>query len=151
VAYLRRAEHRRDRGEYDAALSDCDQTARLKPGWVLPRLLRTSVEAARGRDRQAVAGAEQAPKKAAPHDGRVLHAAACVWSLASAVAAKTGNAEGARRASEYADRAASLLADALDKGFRDLLYPEHNRMADDPALAAVRQHPRVRALLSRKP
>ncbi|HKB34934.1 MAG TPA: hypothetical protein VKD72_00680, partial [Gemmataceae bacterium] len=144
-------EHRRDRGEYDAALADCDQAARLKAGWVLPLLLRASVEAARGRDRQAVAGAEQALKKAAAHDGRALHAAACVWSLASGAAAKTGNAEDARRASEYADRAAALLADALDKGFGDLIYPEHNRMAEDPALAAVRQHPRVRALLSRKP
>src|SRR5262249_46866457 len=130
---------------------DCDQAARLKPGWALPPLLRASVEAARGRDREAVTGAEQALKKAAPHDGRVLYAAACVWSLGSATAAKNGNAEGARRASEYADRAAALLADALDKGFGDLIYPEHNRMADDPALAAVRQHPRVRALLSRKP
>jgi hypothetical protein len=51
----------------------------------------------------------------------------------------------------YTDRAAALLAEALDRGFHDLIYPEHNRMPDDPALAPVLQHLRVRALLSRQP
>ncbi len=74
----------------------------------------------------------------------MLYAAACVWSLAS-------RAAGPDEAPRYADRAAALLAEALDRGFHDLIYPEHNRMADDPALAPIRQHPRVRALLSRKP
>ena len=90
---------------------------------------------------------DRAPK----HDGRVLYAAACVWGLASGAAAKSSDVGDATRAGEYADRAAALLAKALDRGFHDLNYPEHNRMADDPALAPVRQHPRVRALLSRQP
>jgi tetratricopeptide (TPR) repeat protein/tRNA A-37 threonylcarbamoyl transferase component Bud32 len=141
-SYLRRAEHRRDRGDYDAALADCDRAARLKPGWALPALVRASVEAARGRPAAAVADAERALKAAPEHDGHVLYTAACVWSLACHAEADPAEAR------RHADRAAALLAEALDRGFGDLIYPEHNRMADDPALASVRQHPRVRALLA---
>src|SRR5262249_53351402 len=114
----------------------------LKPGWALPALVRASVEAARGRPAAAVAAAERALAKAPPHDGRVLYAAACVWSLAS-------HAAGPGQAGRPPDRAPPLVAEALDQGFHDLSYAEHNRMADDPALAPVRQHPRVRDLLDR--
>jgi tetratricopeptide (TPR) repeat protein/tRNA A-37 threonylcarbamoyl transferase component Bud32 len=150
-AYLRRAEYRRDRGEHGAALADCDRAARLKPGWAPAALVRAGVEAARGRPAAAVAEAVLTLDRAPKHDGRVLYAAACVWGLASGAAAKSGDVGDATRAGEYANRAAALLAEALDRGFHDLNYPEHNRMADDPALAPVRQHPRVRALLSRQP
>ena len=51
------------------------------------------------------------------------------------------------RSNPQLERAAELLAQALDRGFHDLIYPEHNRMADDPALAPLRQHPRVCDLL----
>jgi tetratricopeptide (TPR) repeat protein len=143
-AYLRRAEYRRDESEYDAALDDCRQAARLGPsGWTMPALLRASVLAARGQRGPALAEAERALKQAPPHDGHVLYAAACVWSLAS----RGAEPADARR---FADRAAALLAGALDRGFHDLIYPEHNRMADDPALAPIRQLPRGRDLLSRK-
>lgn len=143
-AYMRRAEHRRDHKKFDDALADCDQAARINPDSALPLLVRASIEAARGKPTEAVAEAERALKKAPPHDGHVLYTAACVWSLAS-------RAAGPDEAPRYADRAAALLAEALDRGFHDLLYPEHNRMPDDPALAPIRQHPRVRDLLSRKP
>jgi tetratricopeptide (TPR) repeat protein/tRNA A-37 threonylcarbamoyl transferase component Bud32 len=143
-AYLRRAEYRRDQGEHDAALDDCAQAARLGPsGWMVPTLFRAGVLAARGQRGPALAEAERALKQAPPHDGHVLYAAACAWSLACRGA---DPAEGRR----LADRAAALLAEALDKGFHDLLYPEHNRMADDPALAPIRQLPQLRDLLSRK-
>jgi tetratricopeptide (TPR) repeat protein len=143
-AYLRRAEYRRDQTEYDAALGDCAQAARLGPsGWAVPALLRASVLAARGQIGPALAEAERALKQAPSHDGHVLYAAACVWSLASRGAEPADT----RR---FADRAAALLAEALDKGFHDLIYPEHNRMADDPALAPIRHLPQVRDLLSRK-
>jgi tetratricopeptide (TPR) repeat protein len=142
-AYLRRAEHRRDRGEYDAALADCDRAAALKPGWALPALVRASVQAARGQPAAAVAEADRALAKAPKHDGRALYSAACVWSLACRAVTDTAQAR------RYADRAATLLAEALDRGFHDLLYPEHNRMADDPALAPILTHPRVQALLAR--
>jgi tetratricopeptide (TPR) repeat protein/tRNA A-37 threonylcarbamoyl transferase component Bud32 len=143
-SYLRRAEHRRDRGEFDAALADCESAARLEPGWALPALVRAGVEAARGRPAAALADAERALKAAPPHDGHALYAAACVWALASRAAADPAEAR------RHADRAAELLAEALGRGFHDLLYPEHNRMADDPALAPLRQHPRVRNVLLRK-
>jgi tetratricopeptide (TPR) repeat protein/tRNA A-37 threonylcarbamoyl transferase component Bud32 len=142
-SYLRRAEQRRDRGEYAAALADCDQAARVKPASALPPLVRASITAARGRAAAAVAEAERALEKAPKHDGHVLYTAACVWSLASR-AAEPGEARG------YADRAAALLAEALDRGFHDLRYPEHNRMADDPALAPVRPLPGIRDLLAHR-
>jgi tetratricopeptide (TPR) repeat protein len=141
-AYLRRAEYRRDQKEYEAALADCDHAARMKPDSFLPALVRASVEAARGRPGPAVAGAERALEKAPKDDGHVLYAAACVWSLASRAA---GDPDERKR---FADRAADLLAAALDKGFHDLLYPEYNRLADDPALAPIITLPRVRELLA---
>jgi tetratricopeptide (TPR) repeat protein len=141
-SYLRRSERRRDRGEYDAALEDCDRAARIKPDWALPLLVRAGVEAARGRPETAVAAAERVLEKAPKHDGRVLYGAACVWSLASRAAAEPG------AAGRYAERATALLAEAMDRGFHDLTYPEHDRMADDPALAPIRDLPQVRRLLA---
>jgi tetratricopeptide (TPR) repeat protein len=143
-AYLRRAEYRRDQGNYDEALADCDRTEQLKPGWALAALVRASVVAARGQPR-AMAEAERALEKAPKHDGHVLYTAACAWSLASRTTADPADA---RRA---ADRATDLLAEALDKGFHDLNFSAHNRMADDPALAPIRKLPRVRDLLAHKP
>src|SRR5262249_39080300 len=115
----------------------------------LPALVRAGVEATRGRHQEAVVEAEKALQQA-PKQGRVLRAAACVWSLAAGAASRAGPA-GARLAQQYADRAVALLAEALGRGFHDLSYPEHNRLADDPALAQIRQLPRVRALLARRP
>jgi serine/threonine protein kinase/tetratricopeptide (TPR) repeat protein len=143
-AYLRRAEYRRDQGKYDDALADCDRAARLKPGWAVPALVRASVEVARGQPAAGVAEAERALEKAPKNDGQVLLAAACVWSLAARAATDPGEVK------RHTDRAAGLLAEALDRGFPDLIYPEVNRLADDPALAPIRDDPRVRALLSRK-
>jgi tetratricopeptide (TPR) repeat protein len=143
-SFLRRAERRRDRGEYDAALADCDRAAALLPASPLPALVRAGVEAARGRPAEAVAQAKRALEKAPKDDGRVLYAAACVWALA---ARAVGEPELAR---PLADRAAELLAAALDRGFHDLSFPEHNRMASDPALEPLRDHPRGRDLLSHK-
>jgi tetratricopeptide (TPR) repeat protein len=142
-AYLRRAEFRRNRREYELALADCDIAAFLNPGSVLPALVRASVEAARGRPGPAVAEAERVMAKADRDNGHVLYAAACVWSLASRA---TDDPTESKR---FADRAAAFLAAALDKGFHDLLYPQHNRLADDPSLVPILTHPRVRTLLAR--
>ena len=140
-AFARRAEFLRDRGAFDAALADCDRAAGLAPNWPLPALIRSSVIAARGNSSEAVALAERVLEKAPPDDGHVLYAAACVWSLAAGAAKDP--AEGNR----HADIAADYLAKALDKGFHDLTYPEHHRMAEEPALARIRQLPRVQHLL----
>jgi tetratricopeptide (TPR) repeat protein len=147
-SYLRRAVFLRNQGDFAAAREDCDTALRKEPDSALPALVRASVEAACGRYSEAVAQAEKALAKAPKHDGHALYAAACVWSLASGAAARSGP-DGATVVQPYADRAAALLAETLDKGFHDLLYPEHNRMADDPALASIRLLPQVRNLLAR--
>jgi tetratricopeptide (TPR) repeat protein/tRNA A-37 threonylcarbamoyl transferase component Bud32 len=144
LVYLRRAEFRRNRGEFEAALGDCRQAADKEPGSALPALVRASITAARGQHREAVADAERALAKAPKDDGHVLYAATCVWSLASGAAVEADEAQ------RYADRAVEWLAAALDKGFHDLIFPEHNRMIEDPTLAPVRQRPRVDDLLAHR-
>jgi tetratricopeptide (TPR) repeat protein len=144
-SYLARAAFRRDRGDIDGALADCDQAASKEPASALPAVVRAGIEAVRGRPEAAVADAETALANAPKNDGRALYAAACVWSLAAGAAAEPG------QAAKYRDRAAALLAQVFDKGFHDLDYPEHNRMADDSALAPVRQLPHARDLLAHRP
>jgi serine/threonine protein kinase/tetratricopeptide (TPR) repeat protein len=148
-AYLRRAEFRRNQQQFAEALADCDEAARRDKDSVLPGLVRASIEAARGDHARAVAEAERLLPKGPPGDGHMLYAATCVWSLASQAAA--AQSDGKELARQYADRAADLLTQTLDKGFHDLLYEEHNRMPDDPALAALRQHPRWRELFGDRP
>jgi len=140
-ALLRRAEYRRDRGDFDAAAADCDRAARIAPTWALPALVHASVQAAHGKPLLAVTEAERVLEKAPKQDGHVLYAAACVWSLAA------GACKDPAERKRYADRAADLLTEALDIGYHDLIYPEHHRMADDAALAPIRELPRVRDLL----
>jgi tetratricopeptide (TPR) repeat protein len=148
AAYLRRGRFLRDRGQFDEALKDCQQAARCDTTSVLPALLQASIAAARGNADAAVAEAERVLNKAPKNDGQVLYSAVQIWGLASTTASRAGKAELAR---QYADRAAALLAQTFDKGFHDLIYPEHNRMTDDPALGALRQHPRARDLLAHRP
>jgi hypothetical protein len=66
------------------------------------------------------------------------------------VAARPDKKRAAELVEQYSSRAATLLRECLDKGFHDLLYPEHNRMADDPALEPVRQYPGVSDLLAHR-
>jgi tetratricopeptide (TPR) repeat protein len=143
-AYRFRARFRRDRGEYDEALADCDRAEKAKPGWALAALVRASIAAARGQPAAAVAAAQQTLETAPKGDGNVLYAAASVWSLAARTA-------GPGEAERYAERAADLIVAALDKGLHDMDYSELNGLADDPALAPIREIPRVRDLLAHKP
>ncbi|HZT83079.1 MAG TPA: tetratricopeptide repeat protein [Gemmataceae bacterium] len=144
-SYLCRAEFRRAQKEYGAALADCDQAAMREPASPLPALVRAGIEASRGRPEIATADAERALARAPKDDGQALYAAARAWSLAA------GAETDAARAAQDSKRAAALLAQVFDRGFHDLNYPQHNRMADDPALAAVRQVPGVRDLLAHRP
>jgi tetratricopeptide (TPR) repeat protein/tRNA A-37 threonylcarbamoyl transferase component Bud32 len=138
---VRRAEFRRDHRQFDAADKDCDQAAKLAPGWAVPALVLASVQAARGEGSAAVGKAEGVLKKVSAPDGHVLYAAACVWSLAAATSKDPGEKK------RYAERAADLLTETLNKGYHDLIYPEHQRIPHDPALTSIRGLPRVRALL----
>jgi tetratricopeptide (TPR) repeat protein/serine/threonine protein kinase len=147
TAYLQRGRFLRDQGQFEAAWKDSEQAARCDATSVLPALLQASITAARGDPVAAVAAAEHVLAQAPKDNGQVLYAAAQVWGLASAAATRFGKRDLAQR---YADRAAELLAQTLDKGFHDLNYPEHNRMIDDPALETIRQHPQARDLLAHR-
>jgi len=150
-AYLRRAAFRRAHGDFDAALEDCTRARQKDPKSVLPGLVEASILAARGEDEEAVRKAEPLLSQAPSGDGQVLYTAACVWSLAArAAAARPDKKRSAELVERYTDRAANLLQECLDKGFHDLLYPEHNRMTEDPAMGPVRQNPRVRDLLAHR-
>jgi eukaryotic-like serine/threonine-protein kinase len=147
AAYLARGRFLRDQGQFETARQDAQQAARCDPKSVLPALLQASITAVSDDPAAAVAEAQRLLDKAAKDNGQVLYAAVQVWSLASAAKERAGKPELAR---QYADRAAALLAQTLDKGFHDLLYPEHNRMIDDPALEAIRQHPKARDLIAHR-
>jgi tetratricopeptide (TPR) repeat protein/tRNA A-37 threonylcarbamoyl transferase component Bud32 len=150
-AYLRRAAFRRAHGQFDAALEDCGRAAAKDPRSVLPGLVEAGILAAKGGGEEAVAKAEPLLVRAPAGDGQTLYAAACVWGLAArAVAAGPDKKRGAELAGRYTDRVAALLGECLDRGFHDLIYPEHNRMAEDPAFEAVRGDPRVGALLAHR-
>jgi tetratricopeptide (TPR) repeat protein len=140
-AFVRRAEYRRDCGDFEAALADCGQAAKIAPNWAVPALVRAGIGASRGEPAVAVAQAEHVLEKASLDDGHILFAAACVWSLAA------GAAKDSVQSKQYAERAADLLARTLDKGFHDLNYPEHNRMANEAALAPIQHLPMVQKLL----
>jgi tetratricopeptide (TPR) repeat protein len=145
--YLRRAEYRRDQGQFQEALADCAEAVQLDKDSVLPGLVRANVIAARGDHTAAVAEAEKLLARGPADDGHVLYAAACVWGQAARTAAAQPN--GQESAKAYADRALALLALTQDKGFHDLLYEEHNRMLDEPSLEALRRNPRFREVLGR--
>ena len=151
-AFLRRAEFRRNRGQFTEALADCAEAARREPKLLLVDLVRASIDAGRGHHHEAVADTERLLAVTATRDGQLLYAAACVFSLAArGAAADKDNADARRRTKLYVERAIALLAETLDKGFHDLIYPEHNRMAEDPALAPIRDEPRARDLLAHRP
>jgi tetratricopeptide (TPR) repeat protein len=150
AVHLRRAEFFRDLGRWEEALAEADEAARLDAdrGPVLAGLLKTGVQAARGEPDPAVESAEKLLKSAPAVDGQVLYAAACVWSLASGSFASSGDLS---KATAMGERASVLLSEALSLGFHDLSYQEKNRMAEDPALAPIRERADVKRLVSRQP
>jgi tetratricopeptide (TPR) repeat protein/tRNA A-37 threonylcarbamoyl transferase component Bud32 len=151
-AYLRRAVYRRDHREFEAAREDCVRARAKDPKSLLPGLVEASILAAHGAAEEAVTRAETLLAQAPKGDGQILYTAACTWSLASRAAAALPDKDKATELTKrYADRAAALLAECLDKGFHDLIYPEHNRMIDDPALEPIRNDPRVRNLVRHRP
>jgi tetratricopeptide (TPR) repeat protein len=152
IAYLRRAEYRRAHGAFEGAREDCLRAKAKDPKSLLPGLVEASILAAQGSGEEAVARAETLLEQAPKWDGHILYTAACTWSLASqAAAALPDKSKAAELSKRYADRAAALLTECLDKGFHDLIYPEHDRMMDDPALEPIRNDPRVRNLVRHRP
>jgi serine/threonine protein kinase/Tfp pilus assembly protein PilF len=151
VSYLSRAEFYRNRGLFDEALADCDRASSLVRDSQLPALIRASIVAAQGCHREAVTQADELLQRMPTNDGKVLYAAAAVWSLAAEAAQRdVRNAWSDELHRQYLKRAIALLGQVLGKGFHDLEFPEHNRMLYDPAMAAVCQDPHGRDLLAHK-
>jgi tetratricopeptide (TPR) repeat protein len=148
AVYLRRAEYLLNRGEFDAAAADCDQAAKCDPKSILPGLVRAEITASRGDYAQAVKDAAALLATAPAHDGKTLYAATCAWSLAvKSARANSSDPDSAKHVEEYSEKAVQLLTDVVTTGFHDLEYPDHNRMAWDPALQAIRGLPQVEKLL----
>jgi tetratricopeptide (TPR) repeat protein len=145
--HLRRAEFFRDQARWDESLAEVEKARLLDKGQnpALEGLIGLSVDAARGEFSRSTADAEAILAKVGRPEGKVLYAAACVWSLASRSASKAGDEVKARM---MADRAAGLLKTALGECFHDFNYQEEERMAADPALGPIADRPDVRKLLS---
>jgi eukaryotic-like serine/threonine-protein kinase len=142
-----RAEFFRDLGRWDEALVEAHKARALdkERGPALARLICEGVVAARGDFDKATSEAEAILVKVERPDGPILYAAACLWSLASKSAAKSGDET---RARVLADRAAAFLKSALGEGFHDFNYQEEERMILDPALEPIANRPDVQKLLS---
>jgi tetratricopeptide (TPR) repeat protein/tRNA A-37 threonylcarbamoyl transferase component Bud32 len=152
AVYIRRAEHLRNVGKYEAACADCDRAASLDAKSLLPPLVRASIDACQGKPANAIAAVNTVFKKEPALDGNCIYAAACVWSLASKAFQEAGEqAAAAGQSAQAVEKAATLLAEAWEKGFLDLSYQQYNRTADDPALAPIMDHPTVRQLLALQP
>jgi tetratricopeptide (TPR) repeat protein len=150
LVYVRRAEHLRNRGKFDASLADCDRAVGLDAKSPLPNLVRESVHASRGQPAAAIAAAKRWLESGERIDGNANYAAACVFSLAArAFASESTAGDAADQATAAADQAAALLTEAWEKGFLDLSYQQYNRVADDPAIAPILTHPNVQRLLPR--
>ncbi len=152
TAYLSRGRFLRDQGQFEEAWRDSEQAGHCNPRSLLPAMLQSTIMAARGDASAGVAAAERtladAPEvRGEVVDGQVLYSAVQVYSIASAVAGRAGDAVLAKR---YADGAVELLTRTLDKGFHDLSYHEHNRMIDDPALESIRRLPKAEELLAHR-
>ncbi|MFN0056561.1 MAG: protein kinase domain-containing protein [Planctomycetales bacterium] len=148
TVYLRRAEFLRNQGEFAAAAADCAQAAKIDPKSPLPALVEASLTAAQGNPTLAVQQAQESLEKSPEKEGSVLYAAACVWSLAAHSAEGSRDPETAKSAGTYAERSAQFLAEVVGICFHDLQYPDHNRLAWDPALAQLRKLPQVEKLLA---
>jgi tetratricopeptide (TPR) repeat protein/tRNA A-37 threonylcarbamoyl transferase component Bud32 len=149
---LRRAEFRRNREEFDEAIADCEEAAKRDSKLPLVELVRATIDAQRGHPHEAVADAERILAAASVRDGQLLYTAACVMSLASrSCATDPANDDAMRRSKQYAERAVALLTESLEQGFHDFLFPEHNRMAADPALVPIQDDIRVGKLLAHRP
>ena len=142
-ARLRRVERLRDIARWDEALAEADKAASLDPvrGPTLSALARAGVLAARGTGDWGPEKVESILKQARPGDGPMFLAAAAAYSLASRSSDQTP------KATAFADRASSLLSEALTTGFHSLNYEEKGRIADDPAFAPILSRPGVKRLL----
>ncbi len=149
-AHLRAAEYYRDRGHFELALAEIQKARAFEtdPLHALSRLCLAGVQAARGDGDDATTEAD-AILKAVPHEeGPMVYAAASVWSLASGVAAKRGDAGKAKFCN---GRATALLQRSLTECYHDFSYQEQERIALDPALDPIRNDPEVQRLLSFRP
>ena len=119
----RSADALRDWDQIDAAMK-----GQMSPSW---RGQRAQALAQAGQHGRACSEAEALAKQF-PRSIETLYDAACVFSVASATAAKDdklGEEERKMLAEKYADRAVALLKDAIGKGYKDA---DHMKKDTDP-------------------
>jgi serine/threonine-protein kinase len=153
IAYQDRGQALSSLGRHEEALRDFDRAIDLDDrGRMELPVFRALILARTGDHARASAAADELSRRAPP-SLEVLGNLACVYSLASASAGKRGDAPGDRPlADRYADRAIDQLDRAREAGL--LKGPAMaERLAADPDLAAIRNHPRFKGLLEtiRKP
>lgn len=144
---LRLAEFLRNHKAWDDARAACERAAELDPKSPLPGLIQASLIAAQGDHARAIAQAESLLAKTADRSGAVHVAAAALYSLAAEAVGTSADDASKSLASDYVAKGLQHLQQATGPCFHDLQYPEHNRLAWDPALATLRQHPAVQELL----
>jgi serine/threonine protein kinase/Flp pilus assembly protein TadD len=119
----------------DEALRWLNRAVEANPGFVDARRARAIVLARKGRLVPACQDMDWCRARE-PNAGVTLYAAACVDAR---IAEKTADPEVARRA---ADQAVEFVRQALERGYG------RDKAADDPDLAAVRDHPLFRRLFA---
>jgi len=156
LAYRRLGQHERAEADFTRTIEMVKPGVELNPKHQNSRGHLTSAFLHRGlvwarqptHYREAVADADSACTSAAglSDDAWVFYNAGCVYSLASAQAAKDDAAtQRDRLARRYADRAVDLLRQAVEKGYKDF-----DHMRKDTDLDPVRQHPGFQELVTAK-
>ena len=147
AAHLRFAEFLRAQSDWTAARTECTRAAEIDPQSPLPGLVLAGITAAEGDPAAAVAQVDQLLAGSQSASGQAQVAAAQAYSLAAAAAGRQSTETMVSLAQQAADKGVAALRQSVGPCFHDLQYPEHNRLAWDPALDELRKLASVQELL----
>lgn len=147
AAHLRFAEFLRAQSDWTAARTECTRAAEIDPQSSLPGLVLAGITAAEGDPAAAVAQVDQLLAGSQSASGQAQVAAAQAYSLAAAAAGRQSTETMVSLAQQAADKGVAALRQSVGPCFHDLQYPEHNRLAWDPALDELRKLASVQELL----
>ena len=134
-------------GEFDKAVEDINKSVEIYPKNHSLRITRSLFFIRQGKNDKALADTEQVIGDHVESMTKYnYYNAACIYSLASAQAAKDqSEADRETLARRYADRAVELLRLAVKKGWSTSQDIDHLRKNTD--LNAIRKHPDLQKLL----